>query len=329
MRAAYLLSRGAADQIYGPQERSDVAGLVDVVVPPEETGDMSTLVPRLGDTKVVLSGWGAPSFDTALLDAMPRLRIVLYGAGSIRRVVTDAFWERDIAICSAWGANAVPVAEYSLSQILFCLKRGWYFARAVREARTFVPHDHVIGAYRSVVGIVSLGMIGRLVCERLQPFDLEIIAYDPFVSPDEAAGLGITLVPLEELFQRADCVSVHTPWLPETEGLITGALLSSMKPYAGFINSSRGAVVNEPELISVARARPDLQFVLDVTRPEPPATDSALYDLDNVVLTPHIAGSLGPECRRMGHYMVDELRRWVNGEPLQWSVSRAQARVMA
>src|SRR5205823_690272 len=116
-------------------------------------------------------------------------------------------------------------------------------------------------------------------------------------------------------------VSLHTPHLPETEGMITGRHLDSMKRGATFINTARGQVVREGEMIEVLSRRPDLQAVLDVTAPEPPAADSPLYTLENVVLTPHIAGSLGEECRRMGRYMVDELRRYLAGEPLKWQVT--------
>jgi phosphoglycerate dehydrogenase-like enzyme len=102
-----------------------------------------------------------------------------------------------------------------------------------------------------------------------------------------------------------------------------------MKPGASFINTARGAIVREGEMIEVLRARPDLFAVLDVTYPEPPAPDSPLYTLPNVILTPHIAGSMDGECRRMGRYMVEELRRYVKGEPLRWGISRERAAVLA
>jgi phosphoglycerate dehydrogenase-like enzyme len=94
-----------------------------------------------------------------------------------------------------------------------------------------------------------------------------------------------------------------------------------MKPGASFINTARGQIVREDELIDVARRRKDLQFVLDVTCHEPPPTDSPLYTLPNVMLTPHIAGSVGTECRRMGRCMVEELQRFLDGEPLRWPVT--------
>jgi phosphoglycerate dehydrogenase-like enzyme len=126
---------------------------------------------------------------------------------------------------------------------------------------------------------------------------------------------------MEELFVRSDVVSLHTPLLIETHGIITGDHFKSMKRGATFINTARGQIVREREMIDVLSDRPDLWAVLDVTNDEPPRPQSELYDLPNVVLTPHMAGSVGKECRRMGQYMVDELKRYLAGEPLKWVVT--------
>jgi phosphoglycerate dehydrogenase-like enzyme len=146
---------------------------------------------------------------------------------------------------------------------------------------------------------------------------------------DEA--LLATVPRLRAVFYGAGSVRgvVTDALLKETEGLITGAHFLSMKPGAAFINTARGAVVREAEMAEAARQRPDLQFVLDVTYPEPPASGSPLYSLPNVVLTPHIAGSMGRECRRMGRFMVDEVRRYLAGEPLQGEVTRETAPLLA
>ena len=148
-----------------------------------------------------------------------------------------------------------------------------------------------------------------------------MLVSDPFMTALQASELGVELVSLDQLFRRSDVVSVHTPLLEETRGLITEPLLDAMKRGATFINTARGAVVCEPAMIDVASRRPDLQFILDVTDPEPPVPQSPLYTLPNVLLTPHVAGSVGTECRRMGRSMVEELRRYVRGEPLKWAVT--------
>src|SRR5262249_44777152 len=143
-------------------------------------------------------------------------------------------WERGIVVTSAWAANAIPVGEYALSQILFSLKRGWYFATAIKQQAAWVAKEPVPGAFGSTVGIISLGMVGRRVRELLRAFDVSVLAYDPFVTPAQAVALDVDLISLPDIFRRSDVVSLHTPWLKETEGLITGELLASMRPNATF-----------------------------------------------------------------------------------------------
>ena len=328
-KALYLLDSGAFEKIYGEEERAAVAGLADVYAPLQTGNSLAKNPGVLAEADVILSGWGAPAMDGGFLAAAPNLRVVFYGAGSIRRVATPAFWEKGLRITSAYAANAVPVSEYALAAILFSLKRGWHFAFSARREKALPRQGQVPGAYGSTVGLVSLGMVGRLVRERLRPFDLRVVAYDPFVTPEEAHVLGVDLMSLEDLFASSDVVSLHVPLLPETEGMILGSHLASMKRNATLINTSRGAVVREAEMVEVLGERPDLWAVLDVTHPEPPEPDSRLYDLPNVVLTPHIAGSLGSECRRMGRLAVEELRRYVAGEPLEHEITRERAALMA
>jgi phosphoglycerate dehydrogenase-like enzyme len=321
LRGMFILDETACPMIYGPEEHRDIARRVEIVAPPQTRETLATCRSLLREADVIFSGWGAPVMDEAFLKAAPKLKAVFYGSGSVGGWITPAVWERGIAVSSAYVANAVPVAEYALSVILFSLKHGWTLARQTRQRRTFVPRDGAPGCYGSTVGLVSLGTTARMLLRLLRPFDLRVLVYDPHVTETEAAELGVELVPLDELFRRSDAVSLHTPHLAETQGLIGAELLGLMKPGASFVNTARGQIVREDELIEVARRREDLQFVLDVTCQEPPPADSPLYTLANVVLTPHIAGSVGAECRRMGRYMVEELERFVDGKPLRWAVT--------
>jgi len=324
IKGLFVLDARSFDLIYPEALRARFADLVDIYAP-LQTAEMVQANPYiLSEADVIFSGWGCPVFDRRLLSAAGKLKVVFYGAGSVRYLVSEEFWQRDIQITSAYAANAVPVAEFTLAHILLGLKSAWQHAMIYRRERTYVRLP-VAGGYGGTVGLVSLGMIGRLVAERLSTFDLNVLAYDPYVS----SHTGVTMVSLEELFQRADVVSVHTPLLNQTEGLLTGQLFSSMKPYATFINTSRGAVVREAELVRVLAQRPDLTAVLDVTSPEPPTPDSPLFTLPNVVLTPHIAGSMDAECRRMGEYMLAELHRYLAGELLEYRLTPQKLATMA
>ncbi len=329
MKGLFILGAQQYQWIYGAPERERIAELVEIIAPAQTADSIRRNLGLLHDADVIFSGWGCPTLDRELLDAAPNLKIVFYGAGSIRGFTTEEFWRRGIQISSAWGANAVPVSEYALAAILFGLKSVWQHAALVRSEHGF-QRLPVAGAYGSTVGLVSLGMVGRLMAGHLKRFEVKVVAYDPYVTPDYGARqLGVEMVSLDEVFRRADVVSVHTPWLSETVGLITGAHIASMKPYSSFINTSRGAVIREDEMVEVLRKRPDLWAVLDVTYPEPPPADSPLYTLPNVLLTPHIAGSVGEECRRQGRYMIEELERYLAGQPLKWAVTKERAAIMA
>jgi phosphoglycerate dehydrogenase-like enzyme len=327
LKGIYVLRTDAYDKIYGPQEQEQVEQLIEVYASQQTAASVQENPSILAEAEVILSGWGMARMDEAFLAAAPNLKAVFYGAGSIRGFATDAAWDRGILITSAYAANAIPTAEFALAQILLSLKRGWTYALAIKRDGRYPPRKPVPGAYGSTVGLVSLGMIGSYVARLLQAFDVNVLAYTS--SEAKAADLGAKRASLEDVFRRSDVVSLHTPWLKETVGMITGEHLASMKPNATFVNTARGAVVREEEMIEVLKQRPDLFALLDVTYPEPPVEGSPLYTLPNVVLTPHIAGSLDRECRRMGQYAVDELRRYVNGEPQQWAISREQAASLA
>jgi phosphoglycerate dehydrogenase-like enzyme len=281
----------------------------------------------LKDVDLIFGGWGMICLDDYYLQCAPRLKAVFYGAGTVKGFVTDAFWKREIQLTSAYGANAIPVAEFTLAQIIFSLKRGWEHM-LYKEKRDYVKLN-VAGTYKSTVGLVSLGAIGSKVREYLRILDVEVLVYTGHPSPERAKALDVEFCSLEDLFQRSDVISLHTPVLESTIKMIDKKLLSMMKPNASLINTARGAVICEEELIDVLEERKDLYAILDVSDPEPPVGDSKLYKLPNVVLTPHIAGSLDKECGRMGAFMLEELERYLNGESLQWQVTKESVLNMA
>lgn len=329
-KALFVLDHASREVIYSPDDRCEIEKLGDFYAPPLSPEEVSENPSILEPVEVIFSGWGSPIMDKSFLDAASNLKAVFYGAGSIRRLATEAFWDRGISITSAYGANAVPVAEYTLSVIILSLKRFWSFSAMTRRGEGWGDHLRPMpGAFRTTVGIVSCGMIARKLIDMLKMFDLRCLVYCPFLSAEEADELGVERCSLEDVFRRSDVVSLHTPLLPETVGLITGRLVSMMKPETTLINTSRGPIIRETEMLEVLRNRPDITAVLDVCDPEPPVPGSDITTLPNVILTPHIAGSHGPECFRLGKYMLDEFRRYLAGEPLKWQISKALAAKLA
>lgn len=327
--ALYLLAPEWHLRLYGPAEQAELDQTVTWAAPPQSPESIRRNPTILREVEILFAGWGTAVMDEPFLAAAPRLQAVFHAGGSIRYFVTDAFWSRGIRIASGAAINAIPVVEYTFGTILFSLRRGWFFARSAQHDGVFPASRDFPGGYGSVIGLISLGTIARQLCERLRALDVRIIAHDPCVTQQEADRLSVRLVGLDELFASADIVSLHAPLLPATTRLVTGRHFAAMKPGATFINTARGAIVDEPAMITALQQRPDLQAVLDVTDPEPPEPGSPLYHLPNVVLTPHIAGTHGREALRLGRAMVEEFHRWRRGDPLLHEISQSQFARMA
>lgn len=292
--------------------------------------------PELGaDAEYIFTTWGMPVMTEKEIDRyLPKLKALFYGAGSVQ-FFARPFLNRGIRVFSAWAANAVPVAEYTVAQII--LANTGYFQgctlyteapdRRVRSRQHTVPFP---GNYDCSVGLIGAGMIGSMVAERLKAFQLKVLVFDPFLSDERAAQLGVEKASLERIFTECQTISNHLANNAQTVNMLNyDRCFGRMLPNATFLNTGRGAQVVEADLCRALRECPDRTAVLDVTWPEPPETDSEFYRLPNVFLTPHIAGSKGFEVRRMSLYMLEEFRRMINGEPTRWEVSLKMLETMA
>jgi phosphoglycerate dehydrogenase-like enzyme len=271
----------------------------------------------LRGVELLLTGWGCPRIDGAVLAAAPRLRAVIHAAGSVKGHVDPAVFDRGVAVSSAAQANAVPVAEYTVAAIVFAAKR------VLTRAHWFA-HDRAAGDWRSgagtglygrTVGVIGASRTGRLVLERLRAFDVRLLLADPYLTAQQARALGAELVDLDELCRRSDLVTLHAPALPETHHLLDARRLALLKDGAAVVNTGRGSLVDTAALTDHC-GKGRIEAVLDVTDPEPLPADHPLLHLPNVLVTPHLAGSQGHELRRMGEFTVAEVDRLVRGEPL-------------
>ena len=329
MKSIFLLNEPSYPLIYPNPLPDEIGRRTQLVGPVLTAANWRTAGAEARQAEAIFSGWGMARIDEEFLSFFPRLKVVFYGSGTIRSFSTDAMWDRGIRVTTSAKANAESVVEFTVAQILLSMKRMWSQARAMRGEGADPFSGPAPGNAGSTVGLISLGVIGRLVAERLMTYQHRVIAYDPFIAPEIAESLNIKLVSLEELFERSDVVSCHTPLLETTCDMLQRAHFSSMKAGATFINTARGGVVDEVAMCEVLKERKDLFALLDVTNPEPPGPDSPLRRLPNVLVTPHIAGCLGPECRRMGQLMVDELDRYLAGQPLLYELDRERAALTA
>lgn len=269
----------------------------------------------ISDTEILLTSWGAPRLDAELLDRMPRLRAVVHAAGSVQQLVSDELWERGITVTSAADANAVPVAEYTFATIILAFKRAFVHMRSpstVLEWRDLVGSARY-GSVGRTVGVVGFSRIGRRVVRMLRQLDgIRILVADPFVSSETVAEAGAELMSLDDMLGQVDVLSLHAPALPETRHMIGAAELAALRDGATVINTARGWILDHDALLAEC-ASGRLDAVLDVTEPDPLPVDAPLRRLPNVALTPHIAGSMGTEARRLADSALDDVEALLRG----------------
>ena len=334
MKAAYLNQGREAGiaRVYDASTQADIARLFELA--PTVYTKEDVLADTLTDVEVLFSTWGFPVMTDAEIAAhLPDLKVVFYGAGSVQAFARPLI-RNGVTVVSAWMANSVPVIEYTLAQILLANK-GFFGASRLcsRDAASrgaAIKHfNDFRGNYDTPVGLIGLGAIGAGVARRLKDFRLKVYAYDPYCTPEKAAALGVTLAEPEFIFENCLTVSNHTPNIPATRGMLRYEHFSRMPRNGVFINTGRGAQVVEADLVRALSEEPARTALLDVTDPEPPAEGHPFYGLENVILTPHIAGSAGAECYRMGAYMQEEAERYLRGEPLRYAVTEKMLETMA
>lgn len=288
-------------------------------------GNDPRLASALSTAKAIITGWGTPKIEAALLTRAPQLKLIAHSAGTVKWLIDDAVFDRGIRVTTSAGANAVPVAQYTLAMIVALLKQIPWLART-HSAGDRAEADRRRSYCRELmdidVGLIGASRVGREVIKLLKSYpDVRIKLYDPYISKDQAQSMGVERVSLDDAC-RCMVVSIHAPNIPETRHMFNAHTLSLLPDHGVLINTARGALVDEAALIAEVRKRP-LYVALDVTDPEPPADDSPLRTESNIILTPHIAGAMNQGCKEMGELAIDETIRFLNGEALQAEVTRA------
>ena len=255
----------------------------------------------------------ATTVDAEVLAAAPKLKIVARAGVGLDNVDVDAATERGVLVVNAPTSNIHSAAEHALALLLGAAREIPAADASLRERtwkRSSFSGTEIFG---KTVGVVGLGRIGQLVAQRLAAFGAHLIAYDPYVSPARAAQLGIELLSLDELLSRADFISVHLPKTPETAGLIDKEALAKTKPGVIIVNAARGGLVDEAALAEAVRSGHVRGAGLDVFAKEP-CTDSPLFELPQVVVTPHLGASTAEAQDRAGTDVAASVKLALAGE---------------
>lgn len=277
-------------------------------------------VDNFKNVKYIFSTWNMPMFTEEEIKLFfPSLVAVFYAAGTVK-YFAKPFLNSGIKVFSAASANAIPVAEYVVAQILLANKGYFQAQKAYKKplwrfsfnrGRSFTNSKS--GNYNAKVGIIGCGAIGTRVVELLKSYHIKVWVYDPFISEEKIKKLDIKRTNLENLFTNCDVITNHLPNIKETKELINWKLLSLLKENATFINTGRGEQVVEKDLVKAMRKKPKACALLDVTHKEPVRPWSPLLRRPNIFITPHIAGSMSNEIDRMVNYMFTAYKNTLKG----------------
>ena len=319
------------DAVYSYELKNKISAATEMLSPVKSLSEFFDRAEEMKKVEIIFSTWGMLRLTSEQIKTyLPNLKAVFYAAGTVQYFARP-FIECGVKVFSAWAANSVPVAEIAASEIILANKG--FFRRRVKQRSDWTNIDPDLlypGNFRTKVGLLGAGMIGKGVIKNLSHTDLDIYVFDPFLPDEKAAELGVAKKDLEWIFENCNIISNHLANNEQTKGMIGKSLFDKMGKGAVFINTGRGAQIVEADMIAAMKEVPTRAAILDVTDPvEPPAEDSELYALDNVFITPHIAGSIGNECFRLGEYMFSEFSAFSCGEKTKYEVTAKMLETMA
>lgn len=257
--------------------------------------------------------------DAALMDALPNLKVISQFAVGFDNIDTKAATERGLPVGHTPGVLTDTTADFAFALLMAAARRipeGQHYVHD-NKWRTWGPtllmgHD----VYGATLGIIGFGRIGQAMAKRGTGFDMRIIYYDEYAPADAGKDIGAERLPLDEVLQQADFISIHTPLTPETRHLISTDALKKMKPTCILINTARGPVVDPKALYEALKNGEIAAAALDVTEPEPIPTDDPLLTLDNCLVVPHIASSSIATRTKMAEMAAANLLAGLKGERL-------------
>ncbi len=327
---ALIFSHDFQRQVISPETREQMSAAFDLRSP-DQPGKITPEIAAalLKDAEGCMTCWGSPCLDASLLKQAPKLRIAAHSAGSVKGIVSDAFFERGLVVTSAACQIAADVADFTMGLILTSMKNPMELCPAMAEGKWINAHlGPASGLFKGpddargcTVGVISASHVGRSLLKLLPVFDIKALLYDPFVSAEKAREMNAEKVELDAIFERSDVVCCHAPSIPETYRLVNATRLAKMKNGAIFINNSRGTLVDEAALVDELKKRRIWAF-LDVYDPEPPPPGSPLYGCPNLTMTPHIAGCVGRGRLRLGAQAFSELASFFVGNGVKYPVTQ-------
>ena len=333
MKSLISLARGNTFDTFFNKENIDLANSLGYAIWNQNNRKMTAdeVAEQIGDCENYVTLWGSPRLDETVLKNAPRLRLLTHLGGTVVPFVSDAMWERGIRVISGNDYFAESVAEGTLAYILCALRDiPKYSSELKNEKKWKTSLSYTAGLMGKTIGLVSYGTIAKKLVRILSQFNVRIMVYDIKPLPEcDVIKYGLIQATLERIFSECDIISLHTPLFDSTRHLIGEELLSKIKEGALFVNTSRGAVVDQCALErELEKGR--FRAVLDVYEKEPPEEDCPLFELPNVMMIPHMAGPTVDMHAFITRELLTEASGFIDkGLPLSHEITRRMAATMS
>ncbi|MGD6853456.1 phosphoglycerate dehydrogenase [Bacillus infantis] len=262
----------------------------------------------------------ATTVDFELLDKMPRLQIIARAGVGVDNIDVAEATKRGIVVVNAPDGNTISTAEHTFAMMASLMRNIPQAHRTVKNLEwnrnSFIGNE----LFGKTLGIVGMGRIGSELAKRAKAFGMSISVYDPFLTKERAAKLAVESLPLEEVLNKADIITVHTPLTPQTKGLIDAKRIELTKKGVYFLNCARGGIINEKDLAEYIRNGHIAGAALDVFEEEPPF-DNPLLGFDNVIVTPHLGASTREAQLNVATQVAEEVRLFLENKPVSNSIN--------
>lgn len=323
------LTDSSRKRVFVDEDFARLATLGELVFFDPQKGDAAGFPALVARADAMLTCWGSRNLAPDDLGERARPLLVAHSAGSIRGIVPKGLLGHGVRLTQSSPAIAFAVAQYTVGLIILALRQAVARSVALRDGTRFqgtAPYRDLEGLN---VALVGLSQVGRRVPPLLAPFGCHVFAYDPYWKTEDAAGLGVTLVDdLDTLVSQADVLSLHAPVTPQTENLLDLRRVALLKTGAVVINTARPQLVDQNALFARAMGN-EIQAYLDVTTPEPLPSTHEGWSSPNIFITPHIAGPTEQTMRRIVRHAIDEIDRFLAGQPLATEVTLDRYDILA
>ncbi len=319
-KIALIMGESARNLVIGQRSLDRLAGIGEVVL---GTGsDRDSVKKAISGATIAVTTWGNTPLDADILSVCPDLKLVCHAAGSVKPIVCDDMWDRGIRVTASAAMLSMGVSETALGFTIAASKNFFALNENLHRGGWAEGKENIRELYELIVGVVGGGWAGRHYIELMKAFDVDILLYDPFVTEEKCAEMGCRKAEFRELLEKSDIISIHAPSIPETYHMFSADTLPLMKKDAVLINTARGSIIDEKALYDHMSAGNLKYACLDVYDPEPPAVDSPLRTLPNVIMTPHLAGLASNGLKKIGQHVCEEIERFLAGKEMMCEVTR-------